>query len=125
MSGCYEKSCPNGPIDGIDLDAYNCTGGFTEMKSARHNLILEIIETKDIETQEELAALLKGMLCHVNLIPLNPVTETGMQGTDRRAAAAFRDLLESMGIPSTVRRQLGSDIDAACGQLRKKYTEKI
>ena len=77
------------------------------------------------ETAEELAALLKGMLCHVNLIPLNPVTETGMQGTDRRAAAAFRDLLESMGIPSTVRRQLGSDIDAACGQLRKKYTEKI
>ena len=74
---------------------------------------------------EDLAKLLRGMLCHVNLIPLNPVTETGMQGTDRKAAAGFRDLLESRGIPATVRRQLGSDIDAACGQLRKKYTEKI
>ena len=74
------------------------------------------------ETARELAALLRGMLCHVNLIPLNPVTETGLQGTDRRAAAAFRDMLESMGIPATVRRQLGADIDAACGQLRQKYT---
>ena len=76
-------------------------------------------------TAKELARLLKGMLCHVNLIPLNPVTETGLQGTDRKAAAEFRDLLESQGIPATVRRQLGADIDAACGQLRKKYTQKI
>lgn len=74
------------------------------------------------QTAKELADLLRGMLCHVNLIPLNPVTETGLQGTDRKAAAKFRDMLESMGIPATVRRQLGSDIDAACGQLRKKYT---
>ena len=70
----------------------------------------------------ELAGLLRGMLCHVNLIPLNPVTETGLQGTDRKAAAKFRERLESQGLPATVRRQLGSDIDAACGQLRKKYT---
>ncbi|MBP5750938.1 MAG: 23S rRNA (adenine(2503)-C(2))-methyltransferase RlmN [Firmicutes bacterium] len=77
------------------------------------------------QTAKELAQLLQGMLCHVNLIPLNPVTETGMRGTDRKAAAQFRDMLESMGIPATVRRQLGADIDAACGQLRKKYTEKI
>ena len=74
------------------------------------------------QTAKELASLLRGMLCHVNLIPLNPVTETGLQGTDRKAAAKFRDMLESMGIPATVRRQLGADIDAACGQLRKKYT---
>ena len=74
------------------------------------------------QTAKELAQLLRGMLCHVNLIPLNPVTETGMTGTSRPAAAKFRDLLESMGIPATVRRQLGADIDAACGQLRKKMT---
>ena len=73
-------------------------------------------------TAKELADLLRGMLCHVNLIPLNPVTETGMTGSSRKAAAKFRDLLESMGIPATVRRQLGADIDAACGQLRKKAT---
>ena len=73
-------------------------------------------------TAKELADLLRGMLCHVNLIPLNPVTETGMTGSSRKAAAHFRDMLESMGIPATVRRQLGADIDAACGQLRKKVT---
>ena len=74
------------------------------------------------QTAKELADLLRGMLCHVNLIPLNPVTETGMTGSSRKAAAHFRDMLESMGIPATVRRQLGADIDAACGQLRKKVT---
>ena len=74
------------------------------------------------ECAKQLAQLLRGMLCHVNLIPLNPVTESGLSGTDRKSAAIFRDLLESMGIPATVRRQLGSDIDAACGQLRKKYS---
>ena len=70
------------------------------------------------QTAKELADLLRGMLCHVNLIPLNPVTETGMTGSSRKAAAHFRDMLESMGIPATVRRQLGADIDAACGQLK-------
>ncbi len=77
------------------------------------------------DTARRLALLLKGMLCHVNLIPLNPVTETGMTGSSRKTAAEFREMLESQGIPATVRRQLGADIDAACGQLRKKYTEKI
>jgi len=68
----------------------------------------------------ELAGLLSGMLCHVNLIPLNPVKETGMQGADRQAAKEFAERLERLGIPATVRRELGRDIDAACGQLRKK-----
>ncbi len=72
------------------------------------------------ERAEELAALLKGQLCHVNLIALNPVLESGLRGSDRRAARAFAERLERLGIPTTVRRELGSDIDAACGQLRKK-----
>lgn len=68
----------------------------------------------------ELVRLLSGLLCHVNLIPLNPVRETGLQGADRRAAAGFAERLIKAGIPATVRRELGRDIDAACGQLRKK-----
>ena len=68
----------------------------------------------------ELSRLLSGMLCHVNLIPLNPVKETGLEGADRQAAKSFAEKLEKAGIPATVRRELGRDIDAACGQLRKK-----
>ena len=60
------------------------------------------------------------MLCHVNIIPLNPVTEAALEGADRAAARDFARTLENAGIPATVRRELGRDIDAACGQLRKK-----
>jgi len=70
----------------------------------------------------KLAGLLKGINCHVNLIPLNPVEESGFSTVSRQAAHAFAQSLENMGIPCTVRRQLGADIDAACGQLRKKHT---
>ena len=67
----------------------------------------------------QLAELLKGMLCHVNLIPLNPVSDIALAGSSRDRAIRFAETLERKGIPATVRRQLGSDIDAACGQLRR------
>ena len=70
----------------------------------------------------DLVSLLFGMLCHVNLIPLNPVVENDMKSVPREAAEAFAAKLEKRGIPATVRRSLGQDIDAACGQLRKKHT---
>ncbi len=63
---------------------------------------------------------LSGMLCHVNLIPLNKVDETGFSGSSRRRAQEIAGMLETAGIPATVRRQLGSQIDGACGQLRLK-----
>ncbi len=66
-----------------------------------------------------LAGLLKGMLCHVNLIPVNAVRETGLKRPSREAVAAFQQELIKNGINATVRRELGTDIDAACGQLRK------
>ncbi len=68
---------------------------------------------------DKLASLLRGMNCHVNLIPLNPVAESGFSTVSRDAAHRFAQSLENAGIPCTVRRQLGADIDAACGQLRK------
>jgi 23S rRNA (adenine2503-C2)-methyltransferase len=69
---------------------------------------------------EELAAKLRGMNCHVNLIPLNRVAETNLHGADRSDAERFLAILEKRGIQATIRRELGSDIDAACGQLRLK-----
>lgn len=70
------------------------------------------------ENLTELTALLAGMNCHINLIPMNPVSERDLRGTDRRFAEEFCRKLEKKGIQATVRRELGSDIDAACGQLR-------
>ena len=66
----------------------------------------------------ELAELLRGMLCHVNLIPLNKVEETGLDTTSREAAEKFLEALTGKGIPATIRREMGGDIDGACGQLR-------
>lgn len=70
------------------------------------------------EDVTSLCRKLGGMLCHVNLIPLNPVEETGFEGSDRRRAYQIADQLQQAGIPATVRRELGSQIDGACGQLR-------
>ena len=70
---------------------------------------------------KELAQLLRGMLAHVNLIPVNDVTGTGYQKSTR--IHEFQQLLEKSGITATVRRTLGSDIDAACGQLRRRHLE--
>ena len=60
------------------------------------------------------------MNCHVNLIPINEVKETKFQKSTNENILKFRDYLNSKGIVATVRRELGSDIDAACGQLRRK-----
>ena len=70
------------------------------------------------EYAKKLASRLHGMLCHVNLIPLNKVEETGYDTTEHGAVLHFQQVLEECGIPATVRRELGDDIDAACGQLR-------
>ena len=66
-----------------------------------------------------LSSLLKGMLCHVNIIPVNKVTETGFEKPDRRKIDKFVDVLLKNKINATVRRELGSDINASCGQLRR------
>ncbi|SHJ76823.1 23S rRNA (adenine(2503)-C(2))-methyltransferase RlmN [Paramaledivibacter caminithermalis] len=71
----------------------------------------------------ELARRLKDILCHVNLIPLNEVKEKQFKGSTRERAYEFQKILRKNGIEATIRRELGSDIDAACGQLRKRYME--
>ena len=67
-----------------------------------------------------IAALLKGMNCHVNLIPLNPVQERGLRGVSRAMAQQFASWLNDCRISATVRREMGTDIEGACGQLRKR-----
>ena len=69
------------------------------------------------ETARKLAALLKGLLCHVNAIPLNPTTGYNGVATDRGRAQVFKETLEKAGIPCTVRMRRGIDIAAGCGQL--------
>lgn len=71
----------------------------------------------------ELAELLRGMLCHVNLIPMNPVVGSPYAPSHPSAVLRFRDVLTSEGIPCTVRLEMGRDIDAACGQLRARRLE--
>ena len=71
-------------------------------------------------TAKELAALIRGMGAHVNLIPINPVDGSPYSATDAENVKRFQTLLTDLGVNATVRRRLGSDISAACGQLRRE-----
>ena len=73
------------------------------------------------EQAVELAGRLRGMQCHVNLIPLNSVPERGLRGVSEREVDAFKKALEQRGISVTRRREMGDDIEGACGQLRRRY----
>ncbi|WP_409336666.1 23S rRNA (adenine(2503)-C(2))-methyltransferase RlmN [Eubacterium sp. F2] len=95
---------------------------YTEKTGRRITFEYALIRGKN-DTDEmigKLIHLLRGMLCHVNLIPLNEVSETGLLTSGRKRAEEIQKRLEDSGIPATVRRQLGADIDGACGQLRLK-----
>lgn len=72
------------------------------------------------ECANKLAKLVKGMLCHVNLIPANEIDESSHKRSGEKALRNFCDILSSQGVNVTVRRSLGSDIDASCGQLRSR-----
>lgn len=85
--------------------------------SFEYSLVYGVNDTK--ECAEELAKLLKGMLCHINLIPVNEVDETGCKKSSPERVKRFADILSSKGFAVTVRRELGADINAACGQLRR------
>ena len=78
----------------------------------------------NLEDAKELVKLLKGMLCHVNLIPINKIEGGKFSKSTNENIIKFRDYLNDHGIVATIRRELGSDIDAACGQLRKKEVKK-
>ena len=76
------------------------------------------------EDVRNLASLLRGMNCHVNLIPVNPIKERDFSQPDTKSVREFQNKLEKCGINVTIRREMGRDIDGACGQLRKRYAER-
>lgn len=78
----------------------------------------------NLEDAKELVKLLDGMLAHVNLIPINPIEQGKYTKSTNENIIKFRDYLNAKGIVATIRRELGSDINAACGQLRRQNLEK-
>lgn len=76
------------------------------------------------EAAKTLLRRLKGLPAHINLIPLNHVEESPLKPSTKQAVAQFQKILEDGGVPATVRRTLGGDIDASCGQLRRNYTKQ-
>ncbi len=76
------------------------------------------------EDAEELARLIKGLNCHVNLIPVNPIKERDYVQSEKKVIENFKNKLEKYQINVTIRREMGRDIDGACGQLRKSYIDK-
>jgi 23S rRNA (adenine2503-C2)-methyltransferase len=76
------------------------------------------------EDARELIGILKPRNCHLNLIPVNPIKERDFQKPSRKSAEEFKNKLEKSGANVTIRREMGSDIDGACGQLRRRYVNK-
>ena len=100
---------------------------YTEKTSRRISFEYALIDGVNDSPRDakELAGRLKGMLCHVNLIPVNPIKERDYKNSGKAATDNFVKILESYGITATVRRRLGTDINAACGQLRRESAENI
>ena len=94
------------------------------IKKTNKRISFEYALAKDnndnLKDAKELLDLLKGMLCHVNLIPINKIENGEFSKSTNENIIKFRDYLNEHGIVATIRRELGSDIDAACGQLRRK-----
>ena len=94
------------------------------IKETNRRISFEYALAKDnndnLEDAKQLVKLLKGMLCHVNLIPINKIENGNYTKSSNENIIKFRDYLNEHGIVATIRRELGSDIDAACGQLRRK-----
>ena len=87
-----------------------------------YSLVAGVNDTK--EDASALAELVSDINCHVNLIPVNPIKERDFSQPNENAVAAFKNELEKYGINVTIRREMGRDIDGACGQLRKRYMER-
>ena len=103
-----------------------CCRRYYEATSRRIHFEYAMIDGVNDREQDakELLRRLKGLPAHFNLIPLNHVEESPLKPSTKANVAKFQKILEDGGITATVRRTLGSDIDASCGQLRRKYTKQ-
>lgn len=104
------------------LDACRSYMELTGRRVTFEYAVIENINSAEKDAKA-LAKLLRGMQCHVNLIPVNPIAERSYRGK-RKTAEQFQRILTELGINATVRRTLGSDIEAACGQLRRNAHEE-
>ena len=98
---------------------YNKTG---RRISFEYSLVEGVNDSED--NAKELIHVVRGLNCHVNLIPVNPIKERDFKQTQMQFVQNFKNILEKNRINVTIRREMGSDIDAACGQLRKSYMDE-
>lgn len=98
---------------------------YSEKTGRRITFEYTLIENENDREEDarEMAKLMKGMLCHVNLIPLNPIKEYNMGRPEKKGVLSFQRKLLDYGIPTTIRREMGSDISASCGQLRRGFLD--
>lgn len=106
------------PLDEL-LPACRCYAGETGRRVSFEYALLDGFND-GVDQARELAGILRGIHCHINLIPVNPVPGRGFGRSRAENMQRFRSILEKAGYPVTVRRELGLDIDAACGQLRRR-----
>lgn len=90
--------------------------------SFEYSLVKGVNDT--MECAKQLIELVKGMNCHINLIPVNPIKERDYEQSEKNSIRNFKEMLEKAGINVTVRREMGRDIDGACGQLRQNHIDK-
>ena len=111
-------------LDGVDKVFVYRNG--TLCKDLTIDVLHSFVKFYEITKQERhnLVKLLKGMICHVNLIPINKIENGVFSKSTNENIIKFRDYLNEHGIVATIRRELGSDIDAACGQLRRKEMKR-
>lgn len=104
-------------------DVINAAKNYFEKTGRRIIFEYTLIEGENdgFSDAEALSTLMRGMAAHVNIIRLNPVKESAHKPTTDKKAYAFAEKLTSLGVSATVRRQMGADIEGACGQLRRKY----
>lgn len=99
------------------------------IKKTNRRITFEYAMVKDVndkpEHARELGKKLKGMLCHVNLIRLNEIDERDLKQSELETVEVFKDILNSYGVETTIRRKMGIDIQAACGQLRRSFIQEI
>lgn len=110
------------PVEELIKACRDYTAATSRRISFEYALVKGVNDTP--ECAQKLAALLKGMLCHVNLIPVNEVDGTGMKKSTPENVKRFESYLAGKGFAVTVRRTLGSDINAACGQLRRSASKQ-
>lgn len=99
------------------------------IKKTNRRITFEYSMIQDVNDSSEMAVMLgrrlKGMLCHVNLIPVNPVEGRAYDSSNSATIQFFKQKLEKQGINTTIRRSLGTDVDAACGQLRRSHSHRV